>query len=227
MTQNVVITGAFGALGAALAEAARAAGARVALVDFATPGAGQGGGAEVVLGGVDLSDQAAASRVMTTAAERLGGVDALFNIAGGFRMDAAGDGFNETWAAMHRINALTCLNASRAATSLLKASGRGCIVNVGANAALRPAPGMSAYAASKAAVHRLTLDMAEELKTAGVRVNAVLPSILDTPANRADMPKADFQAWVQPPRLAAVMLFLASEQAADVTGALIPVTGRV
>ena len=86
---------------------------------------------------------------------------------------------------------------------------------------------MGPYAASKAGVHRLTEALAEELKGSGVTVNAVLPSIIDTPANRADIPKADFATWVTPEELTAVMLFLASEQASAVTGALIPVTGRV
>jgi NAD(P)-dependent dehydrogenase (short-subunit alcohol dehydrogenase family) len=86
---------------------------------------------------------------------------------------------------------------------------------------------MAPYAASKAGVHALTQSLAEELKGDGVTVNAVLPSILDTPANRADMPKADFASWVAPEDLAAVILFLASEEARAVTGALIPVTGRV
>ena len=86
---------------------------------------------------------------------------------------------------------------------------------------------MGAYAASKAGVHSLTQALAEELKGDGVTVNAVLPSIIDTPTNRADMPKADFATWVRPDELAAVMLFLASEEASAVTGALLPVTGRV
>ena len=96
---------------------------------------------------------------------------------------------------------------------------------MGANGAVKAALGMGAYAASKAGVHRLTEALAEELKADGVTVNAVLPSIIDTPTNRADMPKADFAAWVTPAELAAVMLFLASEKASAVTGALIPVTG--
>jgi NAD(P)-dependent dehydrogenase (short-subunit alcohol dehydrogenase family) len=87
--------------------------------------------------------------------------------------------------------------------------------------------GMGPYAASKAGVHRLTESLAEELKDANVTVNAVMPSILDTPANRADMPKADFSAWVLPADLASVILFLASEEARAVTGALVPVSGRM
>ena len=121
----------------------------------------------------------------------------------------------------------TASNASRAAIPHLKRSAAGRIVNVGANAALKASLGMGAYAASKAGVHSLTQALSEELKADGVTVNAVLPSILDTPANRADMPRADFAAWVRPEELAAVMLFLASDEASAVTGALIPVIGRV
>ncbi len=125
------------------------------------------------------------------------------------------------------MNVQTAANASRAATPHLKRSAAGRIVNVGANGALKASAGMGPYAASKAGVHSLTESLAEELKADGVTVNAVLPSIIDTPANRADMPKADFAAWVAPADLATVMLFLASEEARAVTGALIPVTGRV
>ena len=115
----------------------------------------------------------------------------------------------------------------RAALPYLKQSDAGRIVNVGANGALKSAAGMGAYAASKAAVHRLTESLAEELKSSTVTVNAVLPSILDTPQNRADMPDADPAKWVAPADLAAVILFLASPEARAVTGALIPVTGKV
>ncbi|RZJ93411.1 MAG: SDR family oxidoreductase, partial [Brevundimonas sp.] len=119
------------------------------------------------------------------------------------------------------------VNASRAALPHLKASPEGRIVNVGANGALKAAAGMGAYAAAKSGVHRLTEALAEELKTTSVTVNAVLPSIIDTPANRKDMPDADPAAWVAPADLAAVILFLASPDSRAVTGALIPVTGRV
>ena len=125
------------------------------------------------------------------------------------------------------MNVQTAANASRAATPHLRRSSAGRIVNVGANAALKASLGMGPYAASKAGVHSLTQSLAEELKSDGVTVNAVLPSILDTPTNRTDMPKADFGSWVTLDELAAVMLFLASEAASGVTGALIPVTGRV
>jgi len=223
------ITGAFGALGSAVARAAHDQGARLALIDFAKePPAGPPSGPDVlVLGGVDLTDAGQAGAAIDAAAERFGGLDALFNIAGGFTWEKHEGGDAETWRRLFQMNVQTASNASRAAIPHLKRSAAGRIVNVGANGALKAALGMGAYAASKSGVHSLTQALAEELKADGVTVNAVLPSIIDTPANRADMPGADVSAWVTPQDLAAVMLFLASEEARAVTGALLPVTGRV
>ncbi len=225
------ITGAFGVLGQAVARAAAAQGARLALIDFArdTPAELMAAlGDDVLLrGGVDLSDAAAADRAIGEAAGHFGGLDVLLNIAGGFRWEPVEEGGSGTWRKMFLANLQTAVNASRAAIPHLKASAAGRIVNVGANAAVRAAAGMGPYAASKAGVHRLTEALAEELKADGVTVNAVLPSIIDTPANRADMPEADFAAWVAPDDLAEVILFLASVRAGSTTGALVPVTGRV
>ena len=222
------ITGAFGVLGSAVARAAAAKGHRLALIDYAKDGSPLPAGDDVlVLGGVDLTDANAAGAAIDAAAERFGGLDALLNIAGGFRWETHAEGSAESWYSQYRLNVLTATNASRAAVPYLKRSAAGRIVNVGSAAALKAALGMGAYAAAKAGVHALTQALAEELKADGVTVNAVLPSILDTPTNRADMPKADFSAWVAPDDLAAVMLFLASEEARAVTGALVPVTGRV
>jgi NAD(P)-dependent dehydrogenase (short-subunit alcohol dehydrogenase family) len=223
------ITGAFGALGSAVARAAAAQGARLALIDFAkTPPPGLPGGGDVlVLGGVDLTDAVAAGAAIDAVADRFGGLDVLLNIAGGFRWETLETSLAEGWHRLFLMNVQTAANASRAAIPYLRESKSGRIVNVGANAALKASMGMGPYAASKAGVHSLTESLAEELKADDVTVNAVLPSILDTPTNRADMPKADFAAWVRPDELAAVMLFLAGEDASAVTGALIPVTGRV
>ncbi|MDB5496693.1 MAG: NAD-dependent oxidoreductase [Phenylobacterium sp.] len=223
------ITGAFGALGSAVATAAAEQGARLALIDFAkTPPPGLPGGDDVlVLGGVDLTDSVAAGAAIDAVADRFGGLDALLNIAGGFRWETLETSLAEGWHRLFLINVQTAANASRAAIPYLRKSPAGRIVNVGANAALKASMGMGPYAASKAGVHSLTESLAEELKADDVTVNAVLPSILDTPTNRADMPKADFSTWVAPEDLAAVMLFLASEEARAVTGVLIPVTGRV
>lgn len=224
-----VITGAFGALGSAVAAAAHAQGARLALIDYAKqPRPGLPSGADVfVQGGVDLTEADQASAAIEAAADRFGGIDALLNIAGGFSWEKVEGGFPETWYSLYRLNVLTASNAARAAIPHLKRSAAGRIVNVGANGALKASLGMGAYAASKAGVHALTEALADELKADDITVNAVLPSIIDTAANRKDMPKANFAAWVKPQELAAVMLFLASEAAGAVTGALIPVTGRV
>ncbi len=227
----IAITGAFGALGRVVAEAAARRGARIAAIDVAaTPPAGL---AErlapdaLMLGGVDLSAADGARRAMAEVKARFGRLDALVNLAGGFRFESVEEGDPATWERLFALNVKTALNASRAALPYLLESGAGRIVNVGANAALKAGAGMGPYAASKAGVHRLTESMAEELKHRGVTVNAVLPSIIDTPANRAEMPKARFDHWVAPADLAAVILFLASDEARAVTGALVPVTGGV
>jgi len=230
MTARVyAITGAFGALGAAVAKAAAAQGARLALIDFArqTPAGLPSGDDVLALGGVDLTDPAAAKAAVEAVVARFGGLDVLINVAGGFVWQTHEGGDPETWSKLFLMNVQTASNISRAALSALKASKSGAIVNVGANAAVKAAGGMGPYAASKAGVHKLTEALAEELKADDVTVNAVLPSILDTAVNRADMPGADFATWVKPEDLASVILFLASEQARAVTGALVPVTGRV
>lgn len=223
------ITGGFGALGSAVAKAAAAQGARLALIDFAkqAPAGLPAGDDVLVLGGVDLTDPASAKAAIDAVVARFGGLDVLVNVAGGFTWQTHEGGDPETWSRLFLMNVQTASNASRAALAALKASGSGRIVNIGANGAVKAAVGMGPYAASKAGVHRLTEALAEELKADGVTVNAVLPSILDTAVNRADMPDADFAAWVKPEDLAAVILFLASEEARAVTGALLPVTGRV
>jgi NAD(P)-dependent dehydrogenase (short-subunit alcohol dehydrogenase family) len=221
----LVVTGARGALGKVVAEIARSRGARVAGIDYsssqnaATPDC-------IEIGGVDLSDAAQAKTAVDAAAKHFGRLDALINIAGGFAFETVGDGDVKTWQRMHALNVLTALNTSRAALPHLAASGAGRIVNIGALGALQASSGMGPYAASKAGVHRLTEALANEWK-GKVTVNAVLPSIIDTAANRADMPKADFSKWVTPQELAEVILFLASDAASGVTGALIPVGGRL
>lgn len=222
--RSFAITGAFGVLGQAVANAAAAAGEKVALIDVAPSGPGPDGA--FVRGGVDLTDAGAANAAIDAVAAEFGGLDVLVNVAGGFAWETVSEGDPATFDRLYTLNTRTCLNASRAAIPHLSASTAGRIVNVGAFGALKAAAGMGAYAASKSGVHRLTEALAEELK-GRVTVNAVLPSIIDTPANRADMPKAKFDTWVRPEELAAVILFLGSESASAVTGALLPVIGRV
>ena len=225
MSKRVIaITGGHGVLGRAVVEASLADGLSVAVIDHASGQSAPEGVLE--LGGVDLTDPASAKNAIDAVVAHFGRLDALLNIAGGFVWQTTDDA-DPAWAKMFALNLTTALNASRAALPHLKASPEGRIVNVGANAALKSAAGMGAYAASKAGVHRLTESLAEELKETSVTVNAVLPSILDTAQNRKDMPDADPTKWVAPSDLARVMLFLASPESRAITGALIPVTGKV
>jgi 3-oxoacyl-[acyl-carrier protein] reductase len=221
----VIVTGASGALGKVVADQALARGARVAGLDHAASQI-PATGSRIELGGVDLSDAAQAKKAIDAVAAHFGRCDALINIAGGFAFETVAEGDPKTWQRMYALNVLTALNASRSAIPHLVASRSGRIVNVGAMGALQAGSGMGAYAASKAGVHRLTEALATEWK-GKITVNAVLPSTIDTPANRASMPRADFGKWVTPQELANVILFLASDAASAITGALLPVSGRV
>ena len=173
---------------------------------------------------VDLTDTAA---VQACFAE-LGHFDALANIAGGFDMGPAVHATSDDqWDALFDINVTTLRRVLSAAVPALLAQGRGTIVNVGALGALRGVGNMGAYTAAKSVVMRITEALSDEVRQQGVNVNAVLPSLIDTPRNRADMPDADFSQWVAPQDLAAVVCFLASDDARAVHGALLPVTGLV
>lgn len=223
MAGIVAVTGAAGALGRKTVEILSKAGWTVVGIDIGEVSAE---GVALALGGVDLTDEQAMQGVAGRIKAELGELDGLVNIAGGFSWETIADGEVATWDRLYAMNLKTALVSSRALLPLLRAA-KGAIVNIGAAASARAATGMGAYAASKAGVARLTEALAEELKDEGVRVNAVLPSIIDTPANRADMPDAEFDRWVSPEQLAHVVAFLLSPAATAITGALIPVTGRV
>jgi NAD(P)-dependent dehydrogenase (short-subunit alcohol dehydrogenase family) len=223
--QMVAVTGANGNLGRALAQAALAQGARVALLDVAL-GAdlASSASARVGLHQVNLLDADAARACFAG----IGRVDVLCNIAGGFTMGdpvhVAGD---EVWTRMFDLNVRTLVNSVRAVVPGMIERKRGKIVNVGAIGGVSGQANMGAYSAAKSAVIRITESMAAELKRKGINVNCVLPSIIDTPQNRAAMPKADPSQWVAPADLANVILFLASEQARAVHGAALPVVNLV
>jgi 3-oxoacyl-[acyl-carrier protein] reductase len=221
----LIVTGASGALGKVVVASALAKGAKVAAIDH-TASAAQPTAARIELGGVDLTDATQARKAIDAAAAHFGRLDALVNIAGGFAFETAIEGDPKTWQRLYALNVLTALNASRSAIPHLTASSAGRIVNVGAMGAIQAGAGMGPYAASKAGVHRLTEALAAEWK-GKITVNAVLPSTIDTAANRTSMPNADFSKWVRPEELAEVILFLASDAASAVTGALLPVLGRV
>jgi NAD(P)-dependent dehydrogenase (short-subunit alcohol dehydrogenase family) len=223
----VVVTGGAGVLGQAVAATLGGYGARLALIDHAKLPPAEPAGTALHYGGVDLTKPDAARSVMDRVVKEAGRLDGLINIAGGFQWEMLAGGTLDTWDSMYRINLQTAVVSSQAALPHLKQAGRGRIVNVGAMGAVKAAAGMGAYAASKAGVAKLTEALAEELKDQGITVNAIMPSIIDTPRNRLDMPKADFTRWVTPSEAAEVIAFLVSDLAGAVTGALIPIAGRV
>lgn len=214
--KRVLVTGAAGVAGRAVAGAFHDAGATVTGVDIVADDAPW----RTLV--ADLIDPQGARSAVAQA----GAIDVLANIAGGFTMgdDVAGTS-DETWDFMMNLNARTVLNMCRAAVPGMVQNGTGKIVNVGARGALRGAAAMGAYIASKSVVIRLTETLADELKHQGVNVNCILPSIIDTPRNRADMPKAKFEQWVSADDIAGVVLFLASPAADAIHGASIPVEG--
>ena len=216
----VVVTGAFGVLGSAVAEHLEELGCRVARVDYAQAPRDQRGW----IGGIDLSDPAAAKSAWNKVMADVGKPAGLVNIAGGFVWETLGEDGPATWERMFRMNTLTCVSMCTAALDTLKSVPGAAIVNIGAAAATKADAGMGAYAASKAGVARLTESLAAELGGDDVTVNAILPTIIDTPTNRADMPDADFSQWVQPADIAKAIAFLLSDEARAITGASIPVS---
>jgi NAD(P)-dependent dehydrogenase (short-subunit alcohol dehydrogenase family) len=224
LTSKVIaITGAFGQLGRAVTQEVLSQGAKAILLDVATGEAPDGTAAWKV----DLTSSTDVTRVLAEAATHFGRLDAIVNIAGGFRWQTVADSADlQEWNTLFAMNLQTCVTASKAALPHLQRAGGGRIVNIGAMAANKAASGMGAYAASKAGVMRFTEALADEVKLQNITVNAVLPSIIDTPQNRADMPKADFSRWVKPQEIAQMIAFLLSDASAAVTGALIPVTGK-
>ena len=228
--QAVVITGAAGNLGGALARAFARRAANVVLVDRTVERLKTKFGPETArqrFAAADLTREADTREVVRQALAWFTQVDVLCNVAGAF---AAGspvhETSDETFDRMFDANVRSVLNMARAVVPAMVARKRGAIVNVAAYAAQRGVADMGAYCASKAVVMRLTEAMAAELRNSNIRVNCVLPTTIDTPANRAEMPDADFAKWVAPADLAETIVFLASESALAVQGIALPVTGK-
>jgi len=224
--KNVLVTGARGNLGRAVAHAFAQAGARVVLLDRHAAPLPEVGSGHLALQ-ADLLDADSLGKAIGEAVQACGRIDVVCNLAGGFAM---GTGIHETsaadWNRLFDMNVGTVLNMARTVVPHMLSAGGGAIVNVGANSAARGLAQMGAYCASKDALARVTESMSAELRDQGIRVNAVLPSILDTPENRQAMPDADPSRWVGLDALADVILFLASDAARAVQGALVPVVNR-
>jgi len=227
----VVITGAAGNLGRAVARAFAAAGDKLVLVDRrldALAAAFGEAGDTRLYAAANLLEAGEATSLAKAAVERFGRIDALCNIAGGFRMgEPVHATSDENWDFLMDLNARTVLHMARAVVPHMLARASGKIVNVAAFAAQKGTANMGAYTASKALVIRLTEAMAAELRAKGINVNCVMPTIIDTPENRKSMPDADPKQWVAPEDLASVIEFLASARSRAIHGAAIPVTGLV
>lgn len=221
---HVIVTGAAGALGREVVGVLANTGYELTGVDISN-GLDSVEGLTHRLKNIDLGMRDQVDHAFAKAVDAAGPIEGLVNIAGGFAWETVSDGDANTWDRLYGINVRSAVNACHAA--IPRMSDGASIVNIGAAAAVKASAGMGPYAASKSAVARLTEALAEELKDRRIRVNAVLPSIIDTPANRNDMPDADFSAWVSGTELANVIAFLLSRKASGVTGALIPVVGRV
>jgi NAD(P)-dependent dehydrogenase (short-subunit alcohol dehydrogenase family) len=227
--RTVLVTGASGNLGRAVANAFAERAAKLVLVDLkkeALENVFGSGDPKRLLAPTNLLEPAQVETAVQLAIQRFGRIDVLANIAGGFRMGEPVHAISDSdWNFLHDINVRTMVHAVRAVVPHMLKAGGGKIVNVGAYAAQKGAAQMGAYVAAKSAVIRLTETLALELREKNINVNCVLPTILDTPQNRADMPKADPERWVAPADLANVIVFLASDAARAVHGAALPVTG--
>ena len=225
----VLVTGAAGNLGRAVAKTFADRGARLVLLDIRRENLEQAFAAETdrrLFAPTNLLEPAQVEAAVKQAAARFGRIDALANLAGGFRMGTPVHATSDTdWNFMFDLNARTLLNMARAVVPRMLDGGGGKIVNVGAFAAQKGAAQMGAYVAAKSAVIRLTESMAAELREKNINVNCVLPTIIDTPENRASMPNADPARWVAPQDLANVIAFLCSDAARAIHGAALPVTG--
>jgi NAD(P)-dependent dehydrogenase (short-subunit alcohol dehydrogenase family) len=227
--KTVVITGAEGNLGRAVANAFAAQGANLALVDLKREALEKSYGDENrqrQFVAINLLDQNQVNQATTDVVERFGRIDVLCNLAGGFRMgEALHESSDQTWDFLFDLNSRTLLHTTRAIVPRMLQAGGGKIINVGAFAAQKGQAQMGVYTAAKSVVIRLTESMAAELRTKNINVNCVLPTIIDTPENRAAMPNANPANWVSPEALADVIVFLASDAARAVHGAALPVTG--
>jgi NAD(P)-dependent dehydrogenase (short-subunit alcohol dehydrogenase family) len=229
-----VVTGGAGALGGAVVQAFLGAGATV-VVPFHKPGEldtlrerlALASDAPLSGEAVDLTDEAAVTAFFARVAAASGGPDILVNLAGGFGGgEPVHEGDWSLWQRQLDLNLKTTVLACAAATPHMIARGGGSIVNVGTRTATQPAARFAAYAAAKRAVLQLTEALAAELRDHNITANAILPSTIDTPANRAGMPRADHSRWVPPEAIARVVLFLVGPDARIISGAHIPVYGK-
>ena len=227
--KSVIVTGGAGALGRAVVSWYSNQGAKVAVLDYtddllakAFPKPSE----KHFYVACDLTKRESCAEAVGRVIRQFEKIDVLANIAGGFLMgDPVHETSDQTWDFLFNLNTRSILNMSAAIVPGMLGQSSGKIINVAARAALAGMANMGAYTASKAAVMRLTESMALELRDKGINVNAVMPSLIDTPRNRDDMPDADYSKWVRPEQIANVIGFLSSEEYSAVHGACIAVDG--
>ena len=225
----IIVTGAAGNVGSAVARLLASRGAQVVAVNSleaplaAVVASLDHPARHLALPGVDLTDPASCEALVSRVVATAGGLHGVATTVGGFAMGALADTGLPEWEAMFSLNVKTTWNIYRAAVPALRAGGGGSLVGIGSAAGLRGSGQMAPYSATKSAVMRLTESLADELRPDRIRVNAVLPTTIDTPQNRASMPGADTSRWVKPEEVAEAMLFLLSGAASGVSGALLPV----
>lgn len=228
--RGALVTGGTGALGQAVTRKLLAAGDTVYVpyivdaereqLQAAVKGDEAG---RLVMERVDVADAAALGRFVDAARARLGRLDALVTLIGGFAGGSLLEADRATWDRMLDLNLTTVFTTTRAVVPHMVAAGRGRVVTIGSRAVVPPAGGFIAYTVAKAGVIAFTQALAQELRGSGVTANCVQPSTMDTPVNRAAIPSSDRKGWVPVESVAAAIAFLASEEASHVTGALVTV----
>ena len=228
-----IVTGAVGNLGTATANLFQQVGAKTVLVDRSHDRVREAfkniadSPDHLLAGGVDLSDAGSLGKLVEQTLAKFGRLDVLVNTVGGYR---GGKPVHEAdladWDFLFNVNVRTTLLCCRAVIPQMLRQSRGTIINVASRDGLSGSAGYAAYSASKSAVLRLTESLASELKASDINVNCIMPGTIDTPQNRAAVPNADFNKWVEPAAIAEVILFLASDASRAVNGAALPVYGK-
>lgn len=228
----IIVTGASGNLGFVVSRLLAERGAQVVCVDrndanFAEISKGLDPERLLLISGRDLGDKASVDSVVADAVARFGRVTGLVNTVGGFSTGKVTEEALEQWDLMMLLNAKIALVTSAAVLPAMMAAGHGRIVHIAAQPGIKAASGQAAYAASKAAVIRVMESIAAEHRRDRITANCVLPGTIDTPKNRAAMPDAKTDTWIQPIAIAELIAYLMSDAGAVVTGAAIPATGQV